>query len=214
MRTYIHQKKKNSLDLPEKFQDDDMRYSESLVEYFLNEFTKINDIVFDPFSGYGTTLFVTEKMERKPIGIEIEEDKVKYIRTVLNDPDGIRLGDSRVLNSYSLPTIDFSMTSPPYMVKNGVTDPFTAYTIKGDGYLGYLRDIRKIYENINTLLKTDAKVVIEVSNIKKNDEVTTLAWDIAKEVSNVLHFKGEIVVNWDEYGSGYDHSYCLIFSKK
>ena len=59
----------------------------------------------------------------------------------------------------------------------------------------------------------DAKVVIEVANIRHEEKLTTLAWDIAKEISKVLHFEGEVVICWDSYGGGYDHSYCLIFSK-
>jgi len=44
--------------------------------------------------------------------------------------------------------------------------------------------------------------------------MTPLAWDIAREVSNVLNFLGEIVISWEPtYAYGYDHSYALIFSK-
>ena len=63
------------------------------------------------------------------------------------------------------------------------------------------------------IMAPDAKVVVEVANIKHGDSVTTLAWDMAREISQVLHFEGEVVVGWDDYGYGYDHSYCLIFSK-
>ena len=45
------------------------------------------------------------------------------------------------------------------------------------------------------------------------DGLTTLAWDIAKAVSQVLRFEGEIVVGWNTCGFGYDHSYCLVFAK-
>jgi hypothetical protein len=55
--------------------------------------------------------------------------------------------------------------------------------------------------------------VIEAANLKKQGSVTTLAWDIAREVSRMLHFEGEIVIGWDRYGYGYNHSYCLVFSK-
>ena len=62
-------------------------------------------------------------------------------------------------------------------------------------------------------MKPHARVVIEVSNLKGSEGVTTLAWDVARAVSKVLHFEGEIVVAWDHYGYGYDHSYCLLFTK-
>ena len=213
MRTYIQLEHKNKHKLPVEFQDDDVRYSESIVEHFLREFTQENDIVFDPFAGFGTTLLVAKAMGRIPLGIEYDLKRVKYIQAKLKQPHKIIHGDSRQLTSYSLPAFDFSMTSPPYMSKHGVQNPFTAYTTIGDGYTGYLKDIRSIYHQMGHIMAVDAKVVVEVANIKHEDGVTTLAWDIAKEISKVLHFEGEVVVCWDFYGYGYDHSYCLVFSK-
>jgi DNA modification methylase len=196
-----------------EFQDDDVRYSESIVEYFLSAFTRENDIVFDPFAGFGTTLMVAEAMGRIPLGIEYDESRVRYIQSKLKQPDRIVHGDSRQLLSYALPAFNFSITSPPYMSKYDRENPFTAYTTKGDGYTGYLKDIQSIYKQMSQMMELDARVVIEVANIKKRGVVTTLAWDIAKEISQVLHFEGEVVVSWDRYGSGYDHSYCLVFTK-
>ena len=213
MKTYIQLKNKNKLELPFRFQNDDVRYSESLVEYFLRKFTQENDLVFDPFAGFGTTLLVAESMNRISLGIEFNEERFQYLQSKLKDPNKIIHGDLRQLGSYSLPNINFSMTSPPYMTKNDDTNPFTAYTTIGSGYAGYLEDIRSIYQQIRQLMTINAKVVVEVANIKHGNCVTTLAWDIAKEISKELHFEGEVVVCWDQYGTGYDHSYCLVFSK-
>jgi len=69
MKTYIQLENTHSYKLPSEFQDDDVRYSESLVEYFLGEYTNEGDIVFDPFAGFGTTLIVAEQMGSKPDGI-------------------------------------------------------------------------------------------------------------------------------------------------
>jgi hypothetical protein len=63
------------------------------------------------------------------------------------------------------------------------------------------------------LMKPDARVVIEAANIKGKNSVTTLAWDMAREVSQLLHFEGEVILGWDHYGYGYSNSYCLVFSK-
>lgn len=213
MRTCIELENRNRFELPVEFQDDDVRYSESIVEYFLRKVTRENDVVFDPFAGFGTTLLVAEAMGRMPLGIEYDEERVKYIQSKLKQPDRIIHGDSRQLLSYDLPAFDFSITSPPYTSRHEIEDPFTAYTTNGDGYTSYLKDIRSIYEQMGQVMAFDARVVIEVANIKYGDSVTTLAWDIAKEISKVLHFEGEVVVSWDSYGYGYDHSYCLVFSK-
>ncbi len=212
MRTYIQLENTNRFELPVEFQDDDVRYSEGLVEYFLNEYTQEKDTVFDPFAGFGTTLLVAEAMGRIPFGIEYDEGQVRYIKSKLKQPANIIHGDSRKLKSYNLPTFNFSITSPPYMSKTDWENPFTAYTTKGKGYSAYLKDMRSIYKQMAQLMANNAKVVVEVANIKKRGNVTILAWDIAKEISQVLHFEGEIIVTWDNYGGGYDHSYCLIYS--
>jgi hypothetical protein len=61
-------------------------------------------------------------------------------------------------------------------------------------------------------MKPNGTVVVEVANLKRAGRVTTLAWDIAQEISAVLRFEGEVVVCWDKHGYGYDHSYCLVYS--
>jgi len=183
------------------------------LSFFINEYTQENDIVFDPFAGFGTTLIVAERMGRNPYGIEYNQTRFRYIRSKLKKPEKVILGDSRQLLSYGLPAFDFSLTSPPYMSKNDQENPFTAYTTSGEGYQGYLNNLRTIYQKMAQLMAPDATIIIEAANIKKRGDITTLAWDIAREISQVLKFEGEMIVNWDTYGGGYDHSYCLIYSK-
>ena len=43
-----------------QFEDDDVRYAGELVRYFLDLYTQPGDIVFDPFAGFGTTLYTAE----------------------------------------------------------------------------------------------------------------------------------------------------------
>ena len=213
MKTHIQLKNANKLELPSIFKDDDVRYSESLVEYFLQEFTLENDVIFDPFAGYGTTLLVAQAMQRIPYGLEFEANRGQYIQSKLNTPDNLIIGDARQLLSYNLPAFDLSITSPPYMGKGDKEDPLAAYSRAGAGYQAYLQDIRQIYQQMKELMKPTAKVVIEVANLKREEGVTRLAWDIAETVSQELKFEGEVIVCWDEYGYGYDHSYCLVYSR-
>jgi len=213
MKTYVNLTMSNQYPLPAIFQDDDVRYPESLVEHFLEEYTDIGDVVFDPFAGFGTTLFVAERMGRIPFGVEIDDERVNFIRSKLSNSENIIQGSSLLLANIDLPALDFSITSPPYMTKdNHPEDPFTGYKTNGKGYKSYLRDIRNIYKQLGKHMKPTGKVVLEVSNLKGKNQVTTLAWDIGQEISQVLHFDGEVIICWDKYGYGYDHSYCLVFS--
>ena len=176
------------------------------------EYTQEGHIVLDPFAGYGTTLLVAERMGRIPFGVEINEEKVHYVRGKLSRPENLIQGDARFLAEIGLPTIDFSMTSPPYTSPDDADDPFADYRSKSHGYTAYLRDIRSIYGQLRKKMRPAGTVVLEIANIKRNGRVTTLAWDVAQEISQVLRFEGEVVVCWDKYGYGYDHSYCLVYS--
>lgn len=212
MKTYLQLKSSHSEELPAAFQDDDVRYPEMLVEHFLQEYTQVGDSILDPFAGYGTTLIVAERLRRIPFGVELNEAKVSYARGKLTRPERLIHSDSRLLQTLDLPEISFSMASPPYMNRDDSRDPFTAYQAKGRGYAAYLGDIRSIYEQLRQHMKPNGTVVVEVANLKRAGRVTTLAWDIAQEISAVLRFEGEVVVCWDKHGYGYDHSYCLVYS--
>lgn len=206
-------------ELPLQFQDDDVRYSNKLVEYFLAKYTKKGDKILDPFAGYGTTLYAAEAMDRIPYGIEYLKDRYEFIKSRLKNTDNIINGDTRKIDEYKLPQMDFCMTSPPYMSQDDQEFPFSAYTSTGT-YSEYFKILSEIYLKIKVALKRDAYVILEVSNIK-HDTVTTLAWDVGKELSKIFNFKGEIIIWWEDYpgdngvyGTGYDHSYCLVFQNK
>ena len=212
VRTYLSLELTQAEALPAAFQGDDVRYPESLVEHFLREYTQPGDTVLDPFAGYGTTLIVAERMGRIPFGVELDGARVRYARSKLTRPENLRLGDTRCLAAIDLPKIDFSITSPPYMNRHDPEDPLAAYQAEGKGYAAYLQGLRRIYEQLRQHMKPAGTVILEVANLKKDGRVTTLAWDVAQEVSEVLRFEGEVVVCWDRYSYGYDHSYCLVYS--
>jgi tRNA G10 N-methylase Trm11 len=214
MKTYLHLPTVQTDPLPEPFAQDDVRYSPELVRVFLAEYTLRGELVFDPFAGFGTTLQVAEEMGRRAVGLEYDRERWAYTRTRLRDPESLLHGDARQLASYELPQIDFTMTSPPYMNREDLEDPFTAYQQLGQGYDAYLTDLQDIYRQIGLLLSENAKAVVEVANLKRDGNVTPLAWDVAHAISQVLRFEGEIAVAWEPtYAYGYDHSYCLVFSR-
>ena len=61
-------------------------FPDELPEWFIKLFTKVGDVVLDPFMGSGTTVVVAEKMGRVGIGIEILEDYYKIASSQLNQP--------------------------------------------------------------------------------------------------------------------------------
>jgi len=222
MRTCITLPNIHRREIPTKFQEHDNRFPENLVKFFLDRYTRKGDIIIDIFAGLGTTFFVAEEMGRVPYGIEYSEDRYLYIKEHAKNKKNIIHGDALELLEYKLPKCDFCIASPVYMNKDDIENPYAAYEVEGN-YEQYLEDTRKIYSYVKEIMKPDSYIVIEVSNLKRNSEVTTLAWDIGKIVSEVLHFEGEIIISWTSngsqkengsYGYGYDHSYCLVFRNK
>jgi DNA modification methylase len=218
MNTILKFKHSNALSLPEAYQNDDVRFSDSLVTYFIEQFTSVGDYVFDPFAGFGTTLVIAEKLNRAGYGIELLPDRAEYIRSIITNKANIKCGSALNLLQHDLPAIDFSITSPPYMSRNNHEQyPFAAYQVTGEGYDQYLSDIEDIYKQLSKKLKPNAYAIIEISNIIKSNVLTTLAWDVARAVGKALTFEKEIVIEWEsdkkteKYGFGFDHSYCLVF---
>ena len=212
-QTWLQFTNGNKTVLPSRFRHEDVRASENMLEHFLNEFTEKGQIVFDPFAGFGTTLLVAEELGRIGYGIEYSQPKVDYVHTQLAHPERLIHGDSRKLLAYELPDFDLCLTSPPYTNEKDTENPFVDYRQKGFDYPSYLHELGNIFLQVAQKLKPTGHVVIEAANLKKQGHVTTLAWDIAREVSRVLHFEGETIIGWDKYGYGYNHSYCLVFSK-
>lgn len=69
---------KDIVTLPvKKFQGHEASFSENLIEPFILVSSKVNDVVFDPFAGSGTTLVVAKKHGRKYLGCEINEEYIK-----------------------------------------------------------------------------------------------------------------------------------------
>jgi DNA modification methylase len=188
-------------------------YPAALVEAFLREYTTQGEVVLDPFAGFGTTLDVASAMGRRSIGIEILEDRASFIAGRISEGATLIRGDSRRIDELGLEPVDFVMTSPPYMCRNDPQDPLQGYAVPGGGYDAYLAGLADIFRRVRTVLKPDRVAVVNVSNLKRYDGLTMLAWDVADAISQVMALEGEVVIGWndDEHAFNYDHEYCLIF---
>ncbi|MFC7140122.1 DNA methyltransferase [Halosimplex aquaticum] len=220
MATYLSFEYAHADELPDG-EDGEFRTPDALVEHFLRELTEEGDRVIDVFAGYGTTLKVAERLDRVPYGVEFDPDRAAYVKGQIDDPDHVRQGDVLDLDASWFPACDCCFTSPPFMERTDDRNPFENYAGEST-YREYLDDIEAAFVRLDSVLAPGARVVVDVANMKYEGRVTTLAWDVAERVSNVFHFDGEVVVTWEgrddpggdgQFGYGYDHSYCLVFTK-
>lgn len=59
-------------------------FPEELPEWFIKLFTKEYDVVLDPFMGSGTTIFVSKRMKRNSIGIDIIPEYCDMVKAQIN----------------------------------------------------------------------------------------------------------------------------------
>ncbi|ESP88767.1 DNA methyltransferase [Candidatus Halobonum tyrrellensis] len=221
MDTYLSLPYGHDTPLPEGYVDE-VRTPDALVERFVRERTDPGDAVFDPFAGFGTTLAVAERLGREPHGLEYEPDRVRRIVDRLADPEAVRHADALRFDPDTVPACVLCFTSPPFMTEGMASNPFENYAGEST-YDDYLADIETAFGRVADAVTPGGWVVLDVSNLRTDEGVTTLAWDLADAVSGVdaLSFAGETVVTWERppdhegenYQYGYDHSYCLSFER-
>ena len=66
-----------------KVEGHEATFSSEFAKYFINLYSKPNDIVLDNFSGTGTTPYASSKMGRQYIGIDLVEQYCDYARNRL-----------------------------------------------------------------------------------------------------------------------------------
>lgn len=195
---------------PPPFENHDIQYPQSLVRYFLKEFTRKNNRVFDPFTGLGTTLFVAESMGRVPYGVEFDERRHAWVAGQLKNWQNLVQGDAARVLKYGFPKMDFCLTSPPYMPRHHKWNPLFEGDPAHAGYETYLKRMAHIYRNIAKIMKRGAYVVVQADNLH-GKVYTPLVRDLSLAVSKSLRLDNEIIIAWENAKPNYSHTHCLVF---
>lgn len=217
-------------------------YSPTMIEGFIKFFTKEGMTVLDPFSGIGSTVLAAARTGRYGIGIELNPKYARLSKLRIAENQGqIINGNSLDLDEFNLPTIDFSISSPPYWdVLNRSTKDFkkireskdldvnysdTAADLGNmDNYEEFIETLRSLYSKVHDVLKPGGFNIVIIKNVKKDGKFFPLAWDLARAMGEDWELKDEKIWIQDKVGLapyGYPHSwasniihhYCLIFQK-
>ncbi|MFY1632438.1 TRM11 family SAM-dependent methyltransferase [Solwaraspora sp. WMMB335] len=197
-------------------EDQEVHFPEALVETVLADYTTPGQTVLDPFAGFGTTLVTAQRMGRRAIGVELLPDRVALIRHRLSGHDDVEVinGDARKLSTLVHGPVDLCLTSPPYMdAVDHPENPLNAYeTLDGD-YATYLDELGAVFEQVAQLLRPGGHAVVNVANMRVDDRVTTLAWDVGRVVSAHLVLRQESFLCWDRQPEWLTGDYCLVFQR-
>lgn len=183
------------------------KFPESLVIYFLEQFTRAGERVFDPMAGTGSTLLAALSQQRAAYGIELnpqfhqiaQQRLEKFVAQQSAAPQWqIINGDASAAESYqNLPAqFDYVLTSPPYWDMLRMKGAETQQKRKAagllqfysedardlgnyDDYENFLRALVPIYERLAARLARGRYMTIIVKNVKKKGRIYPLAWDLA-----------------------------------
>jgi DNA modification methylase len=196
------------------------KFPETLVQEFIEFFTKRGMTVLDPMVGTGSTLVACLRSGRNGYGIELNS---KYAEIAQQEVDKalaqadaaareltlkVILGDAQKLAELRLPSVDYCLTSPPYWNMLNMKGAETQRTRRERGLdvsysddaadLGNIHDYELflaalvgVYRQVFDVLRDGAYLTIIVKNVKKKGKIYPLAWDLAREVGKILTLKDE-----------------------
>jgi DNA modification methylase len=185
-----------------------IRFPLELAELVIETYSSPGDWVLDPFCGFGTTLVAAQRLGRHAVGFEKDQDRAEFATARALPPSRVILDDMRRIGEYDLPPFDLLFTSPPYT---------SLRTFDAEGASHYYDDLLECFGAAGKRVKSGAPVVVNVSNIREETGIRTVAWDAARVLSQLFAFQGEIVRCNTEVSDeplGYDHDYLLVFKKQ
>lgn len=141
------------------------RFPEAVADFLIQRYSTPGDWVLDPFAGFGTTLVAAEWLGRHGVGLEVDENRARFA--------GRRVPEGRVLHtrseavsSLSFPPFDLLFSSPPYgSSRSGERD---------DDLETYLADAQRLFRGFLPLLRPEALVVVEVSQLRRGERTRPL----------------------------------------
>jgi DNA modification methylase len=194
---------------------DDIHFTEALAASIIGHASRPDDLVLDPFAGYGTTVAVAERMGRRAIGIELLPEHLEIARTRTRGTARLILGDARRLARLVQEPVDLVLTSPPYMPRaDHPENPLTGYLTADADYATYLAELGDVFGQAAELLRPEGRMVLNVGNpIGLDGSVTPLSNDIAAVVDRRLPLVGVTTLRWDESPPGINGDYLLWFGR-
>lgn len=194
------------------------KYPETLVQEFIEFFTKKGQNVIDPMVGTGSTLVACIRSGRNGYGIELMPKYVKIAKQIIKKQQAdlsykktivkVIQGDARNIAQMALPKMDYCITSPPYWDMLNMKGAETQKKRKGNGldvsyskskqdlgnisdYVQFVQELVNIYAGVSKVLKHNAYMTVIVKNVKKKGEMYPLAWDLGKEIGKFMSLKDE-----------------------
>ncbi len=195
------------------------KFPETLVQEFIEFFTKKGMSVLDPMVGTGSTLISCIRSGRNGYGVELNSKYAETAREIVKQEmlktdmfHQVKIEifncDANNLRELNLLPIDYCITSPPYWDMLKMKGAKTQRDRKESGldvfysddpndlgnisnYDLFIESLIPIYRLVYDVLRDKAYMTIIVKNVKKRGRIYPLAWDLGRELSKFFTLKDE-----------------------
>ncbi|MEI3367856.1 MAG: DNA methyltransferase [Clostridium sp.] len=200
-----------------------------VVKNLLIKYTNKNDIVLDQFVGSGTTIIESLLLNRKTIGIDINDKALNITKSRIKDIGGkykLIRGDATKLKLKNK-SIDFICTHPPYMdiikYSNGIRGDISL--LSGEEFYNSIKLVAK--ESFR-VLKEKCYCAILIGDVRKNGLIVPVGFNVMELFLNEGFLLKEIIIKeqhnckstdkWIEIAKKRNflliqHEYIFVFQK-
>lgn len=202
--------------------DEDVHMLSSVVDHVIERCTAPDEVVFDPFLGFGTTAERAIALGRHAIGIELLPERVQILRDRIPRAHVVE-GDARELELILERTpafdpasgVDLILTSPPYMTESHHdADPLTAYERDGGDYRRYLSELSMVADQCARIIKPGGFVVWNVADILHMGHTTHLIADCSAVLKQHLTRVAITQIQWERYPHDLIADALLVFQRE
>lgn len=200
-----------------------------VVKNLLIKYSNKNDIVLDQFVGSGTTIIESLLLNRKTIGIDINDKALNITKSRIKDIGGkykLIRGDATKLKLKNK-SIDFICTHPPYMdiikYSNGIRGDISL--LSGEEFYNSIKLVAK--ESFR-VLKEKCYCAILIGDVRKNGLIVPVGFNVMGLFLNEGFLLKEIIIKeqhnckstdkWIEIAKKRNflliqHEYIFVFQK-
>ena len=200
-----------------------------VVKNLLIKYSNKNDIVLDQFVGSGTTIIESLLLNRKAIGIDINDKAINITKSRIKNIDGkykLIRGDATKLTLQDK-SVDFICTHPPYMdiikYSNGITGDISL--LSGEEFYNSIKLVAK--ESFR-VLKEKCYCAILIGDVRKNGLIVPVGFNVMELFLNEGFLLKEIIIKeqhnckstdkWIEIAKKRNflliqHEYIFVFQK-